>query len=172
MVFNRILRLDKNAEASDADGFELDFTPVMLKGDGSVRAYTVPPGAYRLAMGFVQNTGLDIHVDVVVDGKTVARSPLISLGSSTTYHYDRGATLSNTYPEGFDPTYVREKSGNKKAGNYDTDGGPIIDEVVIPDVHGDGSPVQLQLKITCDNWAGKTMVKFHHWCLRPTVNNY
>lgn len=172
MVFNRILRLDKNAEASDADGFELDFTPVMLKGDGSVRPYTVPPGAYRLAMGFVQNTGLDIHVDVVVDGKTVARSPLISLGSSTTYHYDRGATLSNTYPEGFDPTYVREKSGNKKAGNYDTDGGPIIDEVVIPDVHGDGSPVQLQLKITCDNWAGKTMVKLHHWCLRPTVNNY
>lgn len=172
MVFNRILRLDKGAEASDADGFELDFTPVMLKGDGSVRPYTVPPGAYRLAMGFVQNTGLDIHVDVVVDGKTVARSPLISLGSSTTYHYDRGATLSNTYPEGFDPTYVREKSGNKKAGNYDTDGGPIIDEVVIPDVHGDGSPVQLQLKITCDNWAGKTMVKLHHWCLRPTVNNY
>lgn len=172
MVFNRILRLDKNAEASDADGFELDFTPVMLNGDGSVRPYTVPPGAYRLAMGFVQNTGLDIHVDVVVDGKTVARSPLISLGSSTTYHYDRGATLSNTYPEGFDPTYVREKSGNKKAGNYDTDGGPIIDEVVIPDVHGDGSPVQLQLKITCDNWAGKTMVKLHHWCLRPTVNNY
>lgn len=172
MVFNRILRLDKNAEASDADGFELDFTPVMLKGDGSVRPYTVPPGAYRLAMGFVQNTGLDIHVDVVVDGKTVARSPLISLGSSTTYHYDRGAALSNTYPEGFDPTYVREKSGNKKAGNYDTDGGPIIDEVVIPDVHGDGSPVQLQLKITCDNWAGKTMVKLHHWCLRPTVNNY
>lgn len=171
-VFNRILRLDKSAEASDADGFELDFTPLMLRADGSVRPYTVPPGAYRLAMGFVQNTGLDIRVDVLVGGKVIASSPLITLGSSTTYHYDRGATLSNTYPEGYDATLVRQKGGSSKAGNYDTDGGPVIDEVVIPDVKGDGSPVELQLKITCDNWAGKSMVKLHHWCLRPTVNNY
>lgn len=170
--FNRILRLDKTDGTDDGSGFELDFTPIMLLADGGVTPYKVAPGAYRLAMGFIQNTGLDIKVDVLVNGNTVASSPTITLGSSTTYHYDRGNTLNNTYPEGYDVSYVREKGGNSKAGNYDTDGGPIINEVVIPDVNGDGSPVQVQFKITCENWAGKSSIKFHHWCMRPTVNNY
>lgn len=171
-VFNRILRLDKTDDATDDSGFELNFTPIMLHDDGTVSPYNIPPGTYRLAMGFVQNTGLDIKVSVLVNGQVVATSPTITLGSSTAYHYDRGNTLSNTYPEGYDASYVREKGGNSKAANYSTDGGPVINEVNIPDVKGDGSPVQVQLKITCDNWAGKSMIKIHHWCLRPTVNNY
>lgn len=172
LIHDRILRLDKADGASDEDGFELQFTPIMLQADGTVRPYSIPPGTYRLAMGFTQNAGLDIKVQVLVNDNVVATSPVITLGSSTTYHYDRGATLNNTYPEGYDPSYVREKGGSSKAGNYDTDGGPIINEVNIPDINGDGSPVQIKLKITCDNWAGKTSIKFNHWCLRPTVNNY
>lgn len=172
MHHNRIIRFDKDTDVGDTQGFELDFTPIMLKADGSVAVYTIPPGAYRLAMGFVQNTGLDIQVEVLANGQTVAKSPTITLGSSTAFHYDRGNTLSNTYPEGYNATYVREKGGNSKAANYDTDGGPVIDEVVIPDVNGDGSPVRIQINVTCENWAGKSSVKFHHWCLRPTVNNY
>jgi hypothetical protein len=123
-------------------------------------------------MGFVQNMGVDIKVEVLVNGKIIATSPSITLGSATTYHYDRGAVLDNRYPEGFEPNYVRSKSGNKKAANYDTDGGPIISELNIPDVKGDGSASTITLRIVSDNWGGKTMVKLHHWCLRPTSNNY
>ncbi len=171
-VFNRVLILGKPDDVSDDQGFELDYTPIKLLADGTITPYTVAPGAYRLAMGFVQNTGVDIKVEVLANGKSVAISPTITLGSTTTYHYDRGADLSNTYPEGYDASYVKAHGGNSKAGNYNTDGGPIFNEITIPDVNGDGSPVQLQFKIMCDNWAGKTSVRFHHWCLRPTVNNY
>ena len=48
----------------------------------------------------------------------------------------------------------------------------MIDELVIPDIKGDGSPVRIVMRISCATWAGKTNVKFHHWCLRPTANNY
>ena len=169
---NRILRYDKTEGVDDSQGFQIDFTPIMLSANGDVTPYKIPPGTYRLAMGFVQNMGVDIKVEVLVNGKIIATSPSITLGSATTYHYDRGAVLDNRYPEGFEPNYVRSKSGNKKAANYDTDGGPIISELNIPDVKGDGSASTITLRIVSDNWGGKTMVKLHHWCLRPTSNNY
>ncbi len=169
---NRVLAYTKNADVGDAQGFQLDFVPVKLNIDGSVSPYLIPPGTYRLAMGFVQNAGVDITVSVLVNGKEISKSNTVTLGSATTYHYDRGATLANTYPEGFDPSYVTQKTGNKKASNYDTDGGPVIDEVTVPDIKGDGSPSQIVLRVNCENWNGKTTMKFHHWCLRPTVNNY
>ena len=169
---NRIIRFDKPSEVADADGFQLDFTPIKLNDDGSVRPWLFPPGAYRFAMGAVQNLGLDLVISVLIDGVEIAKTQPISFGTSTEFHYDRGTTLSNTHPEGYDATYVREVGGNSKAANYDTDGGKIMDELVIPDVKGDGSPVQIVIRINCGNWAGKTNVKFHHWCLRPTTNNY
>lgn len=169
---NRVLIYSKNPDVGDAQGFQLDFVPVKLNKEGGVSFYLIPPGTYRLSMGFVQNAGVDITVSVLIDDKEIAKSHPVTLGSATTYHYDRGATLSNTYPEGYDPSYVREKTGNRKASNYDTDGGPVIDEVTIPDVKGDGSPVRIVLRVNCDNWNGKTSMKFHHWCLRPTINNY
>ena len=111
-------------------------------------------------------------VVVLADGQEIARTRTITWGSTTEFHYDRGTTLSNTHPEGFDATYVREVGGNSKAANYDTDGGQMLDELVIPDIHGNGSPVQITMRISCGSWNGKSNVKFHHWCLRPTVNNY
>ena len=169
---NRIIRFDKPSDIGDADGFQLDFTPIKLNEDGTVRPYLFPPGAYRFAMGSVQNQSLGITVSILIDGQEVARSRTITWGTSTEFHYDRGTTLSNTHPEGFDATYVREVGGNSKAANYDTDGGQMMDELVIPDVRGDGSPVQIVMRLKCENWEGKTNVKIHHWCLRPTVNNY
>lgn len=169
---NRIVRFDKPSDIADADGFQLDFTPIKLNADGSVTPYLIPPGAYRFAMGSVQNQGLDITVIVLSEGQEIARSRAITLGTSTEFHYDRGTTLSNTHPEGYDATYVREVGGNSKAANYDTDGGQIMEELVIPDLHGDGSPLQIVMRINCSSWEGKTNVKFHHWCLRPTTNNY
>ena len=169
---NRVVRFDKPSEIADADGFQLDFTPIKLNDDGTVRPYLFPPGAYRFAMGSVQNQNLDIVVIVLANGQEIARTRAITWGSTTEFHYDRGTTLSNTYPEGYDASYVREVGGNSKASNYDTDGGQMLDELVIPDINGDGSPVRITMRISCGTWNGKTNVKFHHWCLRPTVNNY
>lgn len=170
---NRVLRFDKSADVvSDEDGFQLDFTPIKLNADGSVRPWLIPPGTYRLAMGSVQNQNLDVVVTVLVNGEEIAKSPTITWGTSTAYHYDRGTTLPNRHPEGYDSKYVQEQGGNSRADNYDTDGGPILDEVTIPDLDGKGTPQQIVLRITCNNWATKTNVKLNHWCLRPTVNNY
>lgn len=170
---NKVLMYNKADGVDDKQGFQIDFIPIAQNAeDGTLSPYTIPPGSYRLAMGFVQNLGYDIKVTVLADGKEIGQSSNITLGSATTYHYDRGTALNNRYPEGYDATYVQEKGGNKKAANYDTDGGPIIDELVIPDLYGDGTPVSLTLRITCEDWAGATKLTLNHWCLRPTSNNY
>jgi hypothetical protein len=168
---NRFLRFDKASGVNDDDGFQLDFTPLRMVG-GEARPFLVPPGTYRLAMGSVQNAGFDIICSVLANGQEIARSPIRTWGTSTAYHYDRGTTLPNRHPEGYDHTYVREQGGNSKADNYHTDGGLMIEEVEVPDVNGDGSAVPIVLRLRCNNWAGKTNLKLHHWCLRPTVNNY
>ena len=136
--------------------------------DQKVSTFLVPPGKYSLFLGFVQNQNLTIKVSVAVDGKTVATSDNIVLGSATTFHYDRNP---GGYIEGYDPK-AENVSSNKKAGNYDTDGGKVIDEVTIPDVKGDGSPVQVSLHIECSSWGTATKTSFNHWCLRPTTDNY
>ena len=169
-IENRVLRFDKDpSDLKDDEGFQLDFTPIKRNDDGTVRPYLVPPGAYRVCMGSVQNAGLDVIATVFANGQQIAKSATVTWGTATTFHYDRNGV---GYPEGYDATYVKEMGGNSKAGNYDRDGGVMIDEVVIPDINGDGSPVQLTLRLDCYNWAGKTNVKLHHWCLRPTENNY
>jgi hypothetical protein len=170
-IFDRVL-IYNYAEANDNTGFGLDFT--LLKrvqnedGVTTVTPYLIPPGTYRLAMGFVQNQNLAVKVSVIVNGNIVGKSNEITLGSTTTYHYDRGATLKDTYPEGYNPNAFT----NSKAKNYDTDGGLILTEVNIPDIKGDGSAVEVKLRIENSNLAGTTKMKFHHWCLRPTSNNY
>ncbi len=169
---NRVIRFDKPSDIADTDGFQLDFTPVKLNDDGTVRPWLFPPGSYRFAMGSVQNQSLDITVVLLADGVEFARTRAITWGTTTEFHYDRGTTLSNTHPEGYDASYVREISGNSKAANYDTDGGQMLDELVIPDIKGDGSPVQITMRISTGTWNGKSNLKIHHWCLRPTVNNY
>jgi len=170
---NRVLRFDKEPrDLKDDEGFQLDFTPVRLAADGTVRPYLIPPGAYRLATGSVQNQNLDVIFTIFANGQQIAKSDVITWGSSTAYHYDRGTTLPNRYPEGYDSKYVQDMGGDPKAGNYDTDGGRTIDELIVPDVNGDGSAVQLVFRIDCYNWAGKTNVTLNHWCLRPTENNY
>ena len=174
---DRVIRFDKPSGVNDDEGFLLDFTPIQLvtddeTGQTSVTPFLVPPGSYRLAMGSVQNQNLDVTVTVLAAGQEIAQSPTVTFGTSTAYHYDRGTTLPNRHPEGYDAAYVREQSGNSKADNYNTDGGLIIDELTVPDVNGDGSAVRLTMRLRCNNWAGKTNIKLNHWCLRPTVNNY
>lgn len=166
------------AVGDDGQGsnFRLDFTPIRLRTDGAgsteIVPYLLPPGSYRLAFGSKQNQNLDITATVLVDGKEVAKSGLITLGSATTYHYDRGTNLSDRYPEGYNPTDVTNMGGSSKASNYNTDGGPMIDEVVIPDVKGDGTALPVVIRIEGETWKDQTSFTLCHWCLRPTVNNY
>lgn len=175
-IEDRVLIL-KTGDDGTQSSLQLDFTPIRLNNDdgvNKVEVFNIPPGAYRLAMGFKQNQNMTIRVKVFVDGvaDAVATSNDIILGSATTYHYDRGATLPDRYPEGYDPSVVTAMGGSSKAGNYNTDGGPIIDEVVIPDVKGDNSAVRVVFRIEADNWNEQTSMTLNHWCLRPTVNNY
>lgn len=170
---DRVLIYSKEpADLKDEDGFLLDFTLIKRGDDGTVKPYLVPPGAYRLATGSKQNQNLDVTFTVFANGQQIAKSDPVTWGSSTAYHYDRGTTLPNRHPEGYDSKYVAEMGGNSKADNYDTDGGRTIDELVVPDVNGDGSAVQLVFRIECTNWAGQTKLTLCHWCLRPTENNY
>lgn len=174
-IEDRVLIL---APGDDGQGsnFHLDFTPVRLKTDENgltkVVPYLIPPGTYRLAFGSKQNQNLDIKATVYVAGQPVATSEVITLGSATTYHYDRGTILPNRYPEGYDPSVVTAMGGSSKASNYSTDGGLLIDEVTIPDVKGDGSASQIVIRIEGDSWKEQTGFTLCHWCLRPTVNNY
>ncbi|MBQ8360825.1 MAG: hypothetical protein IJX44_02610 [Bacteroidaceae bacterium] len=171
-VENRVL----NCSVTDTslDGWTLDFTLLkrISNEDGAyeVRPYTIPPGTYRLAMGFKQNLGLDLQIEVLVNGAPVAEAATISVGSATTYHYDRGATLSDGYPEGY--AEVKDELTNSKKNNYNTDGGLVYEEITIPDVKGDGAPTEVVIRVKNSNLAGTTKTMFHHWCLRPTENNY
>lgn len=135
-----------------------------------IEPFLIPPGKYTLSFGSNQNQNMEITFKVRVKGSTdvVAASDPIILGSTTTFHYDRNP---GKFIEGYDPS-ADNLSTNKKAGNYDTDGGTVISELEIPDVKGDGSPVEITVEIASPTWNGNTTMVFNHWCLRPTKDNY
>ena len=170
--------LQAKCEAS-TEGFYLEFTPIKYNSDkGTVSEWLVPPGTYRLAMGFKQGIGLDLSITVYAktEGKKVELgSNTINVGSSTTYHYDRGAELSDGYPEGYSKEEIDRLTATgtdlgKKAKNYDTDGGMVIEELVIPDLN-EGKAMPLVIRIEAATGVSSTLT-FCHWCLRPTINNY
>jgi hypothetical protein len=182
-IEDRVLILKQ--KDTSVPSFTLDFTPISATaaGDGTyeIAPYMVPCGAYRLAMGFKQNLGVTLKIAVyAVDGEELtllAESGDILTDSSvgTTYHYDRGATLSNCYPEGYDKTAASNSgsSSASKAQNYDTDGGLILSEVNVHHAdETDTTPVRLLFRISAANVGSVTSYTFNHWCLRPTANNY
>lgn len=156
IIENRALRYDwLNEEVTD---FTLDFTPIRCseKEDGSydIQPYLIPPGEYRLCMGFAQN--FPATVTIGFNGTDVGA---INSFSNTDYHYDRGG---EGYPEG----YVPSNYSHSKKGNYDRDGG-FVAVVTVPE--GDAKPVKITIKGVKANYA---VLTFHHWCLRPTSDNY
>ncbi len=172
----------KVADNSNAH-LELDFTPIRsrLNQDGGydVLPLLVPPGTYRMAMGFKQGVGMNpfviaVYAFDVMGDSTLCTDPVsINLNDgSTTYHYDRGASLSNRLPEYYNANDENNTAGSKN-GYYWTDGGPVYTEITIPDLNGDGSAMRLLFKMTYESANTQTAdVVFNHWCLRPTVNNY
>lgn len=167
----RCLILGIGEDGKDSS-FRLDFTPIrrVINSDGVsvVEPFLIPPGAYKLTFGSEQNCGLTFTPTVLVGGNVVVTGADVTLGSATTYHYDRG---SGGYPEGYDANAVTALGGSK-ASNYDRDGGPMIDSVVIPDVNGDGSAVPIVIRFEGASWLDKTKFIFHSWCLKPTADNY
>lgn len=161
--------------------YSFDFTPISANPNGeggyAVQPTMVPPGDYRFAMGFVEYKGttgytvkISLHVVSGVDTIEVSEPVdiLLDATTGTTYHMDRGATLSNTYPEGYDKNALE----HSKAQNYDTDGGLIQNVVTIPDLNGDQSAQQILIRMETVSINGLSSFAFHHWCLRPTADNY
>jgi len=165
------------------DHFQFDYTPLRSRpndqGGYDVLPMLVPPGTYRMAMGFKQGMGVNPLTITLYAynnaGDSIACAEPVNINlndGSTTYHYDRGATLSNRLPEYYDQNDPNNTAGSKN-GYYWTDGGPVYTEVTIPDMNGDGSAVRLLISMSSE--MGKTATAtfaFNHWCLRPTKNNY
>lgn len=162
--------------------YQLNFTPIYSRpnadGGYDVKPVKVIPGAYRMAMGFAQNMSdlavqlcaVDAAGDITECGDVV---PLSLADGSTTWHYDRGATLSNSLPEFYNKSDERfDQSLKSKFAYYWTDGGPVYPEVIVPDLNGDGSPVQLLIRLIGSNGKTAKTLTLNHWCLRPTENNY
>lgn len=162
---------------------ELDFTPLRSRpnadGGYDVMPLLVPPGTYRMAMGFKQGVGMNpfniavYAFDAAGDSVLCADPVGLNLNDgSTTYHYDRGASLSNRLPEYYNANDENNTAGSKN-GYYWTDGGPVYTEITIPDLNEDGSALRLLFKMTYESANTQTAdLVFNHWCLRPTVNNY
>lgn len=162
---------------------QFDYTPILAvsNADGGydISPLLVPPGPYRMAMGFKQGMGMNpLTITVYAynaagDSIECAEPVGINLNDgSTTYHYDRGASLSNRLPEYYDQNDPNNTAGSKN-GYYWTDGGPVYSEITVPDMNGDGSAVRLL--ISMQNEDGRILTSslaFNHWCLRPTIDNY
>lgn len=150
------------------DGFTLDFTPIkrVPNGEGgyTIKPWKIPPGEYRLAMGFKQSLNVDVNISL--NGTILGP---ITLGSATTFHYDRGGVgYAEGYQEALDtPGLIT----NSKKGNYDRDGGQVAAAVTIAgDANGNPAPIKIRIQNTTFGTATKMVL--HHWCLRPTINNY
>ena len=93
----------------------------------------------------------------------------VTVASTTEFHYDRGTFLSDTWPEGYKE--AKNDYTHSKKNNYNTDGGAVMAELEIPDLKGDGSALPMIIKLEMP--TGKdSRLAFHHWCLRPTSDNY
>ncbi|MBQ9200904.1 MAG: hypothetical protein IJ154_00835 [Bacteroidales bacterium] len=137
-----------------------------------VAPYNIPPGTYRFAMGFAQNLNMTFNIKVyavIGTSRQELGSSTITVGSTTEFHYDRGTFLSDTWPEGYKE--VKDALTNSKKNNYDTDGGCVIEELVLPDLLGNNTAYPLYITCECTSGTSSRII-YHHWCLRPNKNNY
>ena len=164
-IENRVLTYDFLDKVVDV--FNMEFVPIKrvatTDGGYEVRPWKIPPGEYTLSMGFKQGLGFDVEISF-----NDLSLGTFTLGSSTTYHYDRGAgSYAEGYREALDtPGLIT----NSKKGNYDRDGGQIGTVIVTGDNQGNPAPVKIS--IGSSSFGTATKMVFHHWCLRPTNNNY
>lgn len=163
-IINRVLTY--NVDSDTLPNFSVRYVPLKtyLSEDGAtkVKPWLIPPGEYTFCMGFKQN--LNLSIEVSMNDSLVGS---VTLGSATTYHYDRGA---GSYPEGYKADLDAGLITHSKKSNYDRDGGPIADPIYI----GNESvgPAPISIMVNCPSYGSSTKITLHHWCLRPTENNY
>ena len=151
-------------EAAKASGAEVsvETTGIALQPDGTVSVVMVPPGEYMLAMGFQSNSypyKLDIYFN----------DELVKADLNPNIHYDR---VANGYPEGYN--WRDYYAISNRANYYDCDGANIGVVTIT------GTELQpIKIKIASRDIAtigasgdSKARYQLHHWCLRPTENNY
>lgn len=153
-VHNNVLYAE---DVDETQPYVLEFTALIKNGD-QVEPARIPAGEYTLCMGFKQHKSNGYKIKVSVNGEYINT---VSLGSSTTFHYDRGA---GSFPEGYDSS----TKGYSKGTSYDRDGG-TVGKVTLT---GEGLQ-KMVIRIESDGPMPSGQ-KFdgHHWCLRPTDNNY
>ncbi|MDD3167055.1 MAG: hypothetical protein PHN20_06455, partial [Bacteroidales bacterium] len=77
---------------------------------------------------------------------------------------------SGSYAEGYKEALDAGLISHSKKGNYDRDGGQIGTVELKGD--GNGNPAPFVIRINNVTFGSATKMVFHHWCLRPTSNNY
>ncbi|MBQ7161990.1 MAG: hypothetical protein IJR64_00125 [Bacteroidales bacterium] len=167
-----------SAYCDDASlGFNMNMETVHCVYDdqgnvSDVVPYNIPPGTYRFSMGFMQNLNMTFNIKVYAvlgNSRQELGSSTITVGSTTEFHFDRGTFQSDTWPEGYKE--VKDSYDHNKKNNYDTDGGCVIEELVLPDLLGNNTAYPLYITCECENGTSSRIV-YHHWCLRPNKNNY
>lgn len=155
-----------NLEDPDNKTYTLDYTPFRgetVDNNYVATPYKIPPGTYKLNMGFRQKTDLGaIAVSIIKNGEKIPVATLSEsrLNNASAYHYDRSG---GGYPEGIDEAKAQ---GFKNKEKYDRDGGDV-GTVTIP---GDeASEIILRLEGSGSNLKEAAL---YHWCLRPTDDLY
>lgn len=148
--------------------YTLDYTPFKGETVGSTYVatpYKIPPGSYKLYMGFRGRKDLGaIDISIIKDGVEI---PVGNLSQSTlnnntsNYHYDRNG---GGYPEGIDAAVA---AGFKNKSKYDRDGGPVGGTFIIPGE--EASEIVIRLKASGSNLYRAAL---YHWCMKPTEDCY
>ncbi len=146
--------------------YTLDYTPFRgetVEGRYVATPYKIPPGTYKLNMGFRQKKDLGaIAVSIIKNGEEIPVATLSQskLNNASAYHYDRSG---GGYPEGIEAAVAQ---GFKNKSRYDRDGGSV-GTVTIP---GDeASEITIRLRGSGSNLKEAAL---YHWCLRPTEDCY
>ncbi|MEY8685167.1 hypothetical protein AB9N12_03160 [Bacteroides sp. AN502(2024)] len=163
-VYYRVLYF--NLTDLDNKTYTLDYTPFRGETVGNKYVavpYKIPPGTYKLNMGFRQKKDLGaIAVSIIKGGVEIPVATLSQskLNNASAYHYDRSG---GGYPEGIDEAVAQ---GFKNKSKYDRDGG-AVGTVTIP---GDkASEITIRLSGSGSNLKEAAL---YHWCLRPTEDCY
>lgn len=148
-----------------------EWTTLNLSSDHtSVSVQRVPPGEYKLHMGWVANKQTwTVTVYAAYEGDELVQvneSPIASANS----HYDRTASGWGKYQYDYNTNYYNQflEEGKKKAGNYNCNG------LLVGTINLSGTeskPMRIKQVSYNINDKSKPMYLFH-WCLCPTENNY
>lgn len=139
--------------------YALDFTPIRINENGRAEVAMIPPGEYTLYMGFAENktTAQWYDLKFFVNGTFIAQKTM-----NRDFNVDRG---KGSYPEGYSEA---DKTGYTDANSYDRDG----TEIGKVTIEGEGLQSFVIRVESVGPLPKDRQFDGHHWCLKPTSNNY